>query len=982
MSLDVKKVSFTSSMLDSVKSKTFDASQSNSTSANQSNAAQIVPQAPQPPQIFAQVMPQQVITSPQMTPFVPNQMSVGYPNLPSAKPTPFEYIGAGLALVAAGLSTAALIRSGKSSKIANEQSSKLSKEIGTKLDTGLKDIQQETKTAIETIKSSVDGEASARQNLIEHYNGIIDGINKGLKEIKAAADDAVSVARAKTVAVIGKADFITHEVEVNGVKLNLASNMHGYGKYESELNEALRSEATKRMLGLTDRAKLTPPDMVTIRVPTSEFKGIASTGGMSVVPREVVANIGALINNKQPAKLIVDMPMYMGEIEHNLKSGTSTFTELRKIGNDTYQYLSNGSPITKTPLKHIGTMKLPVYTATNKTNEEVEMFVAKNMEQVVDFGLMRQYLKPADLKIIEKTIAKGKTYDNGILHVGVENIIDKQKNIIGSEIRAKIKFDTIFYKNDKFNMSGPSGVNGEINKNIYNNYTHNAGETERFTYFDKFFYEGLIKSHEFSQEQLGADIIIGNDWHTGGISAMMKLLTHAKKAAGDITDKTAEKLLNTPVFTILHNANESGTNFYQASELFNVLFGEHAAKIVPNAYMPSVEALKLPKEYELPAKCWNGLMHKDCMNPQTMVAAYSDVVIPVSGEYNKEIATKGVFGRSNFELFRLRNFISENLGDFGSKTKSMVGIANGCDRVNNTITEAKITQLADNLSIDRNKFRIYKEGDDVLEWHNHNKAAILEKVLADVANKKENPMRISAIDKTDLTGVDINTPIFSTAGRIVDQKGLDIFADSIVEFLKMNKFPDGNYPVFYAQGIGEQKYIDQILKVKEKVARSPELGGQAAANRIVFANLFSEKGRYDACKMMSDFTIMSSWFEPCGLVHKEIAANSGSVPIVNKVGGLVAGLRHKVNAIFSEFVPPVDGKESVLKTNSMNFASAMTEALHTYQDKKAFGKLIDASFKADHSWLIKDGPAQQYAQLLVDYKVLKPEVLNTFAPAV
>ena len=67
MSLDVKKVSFTSSMLDSVKSKTFDASQSNSTSANQSNAAQIVPQAPQPPQIFAQVMPQQVITSPQMT---------------------------------------------------------------------------------------------------------------------------------------------------------------------------------------------------------------------------------------------------------------------------------------------------------------------------------------------------------------------------------------------------------------------------------------------------------------------------------------------------------------------------------------------------------------------------------------------------------------------------------------------------------------------------------------------------------------------------------------------------------------------------------------------------------------------------------------------------------------------------------------------------------------------------------------------------
>lgn len=48
---------------------------------------------------------------------------------------------------------------------------------------------------------------------------------------------------------------------------------------------------------------------------------------------------------------------------------------------------------------------------------------------------------------------------------------------------------------------------------------------------------------------------------------------------------------------------------------------------------------------------------------------------------------------------------------------------------------------------------------------------------------------------------------------------------------------------------------------------------------------------------MSDFTVMSSWFEPCGLVHKEIAAFSGSIPIVNKVGGLTDGLTDGVNAI-------------------------------------------------------------------------------------
>ena len=44
---------------------------------------------------------------------------------------------------------------------------------------------------------------------------------------------------------------------------------------------------------------MTPPDEIMVRIPTSEFKNFTSTGGMSAVPREVLANLGGITNNKQ-----------------------------------------------------------------------------------------------------------------------------------------------------------------------------------------------------------------------------------------------------------------------------------------------------------------------------------------------------------------------------------------------------------------------------------------------------------------------------------------------------------------------------------------------------------------------------------------------------------------------------------------------------------------------------------------------------------
>lgn len=967
------------------------------------------------------------------------------------------YVTAGLALLSLGVSSANMLRN-RSSKNMTEAMSKMERQIADNISEKLDNLAQRTENSINNVENRIQKEVQDREGLGKWFDGIIKDVEKRVQGTESRLTEVSALAEEKVGNTVASSlNFLSKEVVVNGQKMKLATTLHGYGKYTGELETALRSEAAQRMLGLVDRSNMVPQDKITIRVPTAEFKGITSTGGMSIVPKEVMANLGAFINKKQDARLIVDMPMFLGEVEHNALSGKQTFYALEAIGNGKYNWVSKGTKagakdsVVIGNLEKIADTQIPIYDDASRTMQNVEVYMAKGLKQEVDYNLLRQYLQPESLQAYDSSIAmyreaQSKFFsDTAGLRNQVEEKVqpllsrlqdanlskeekasveaqikdiqkpleDLKKNFIqehgklwnegfieltadaDGHIKAKVSFDGVFYKNEKFDMKGPRFDGKDANKNIYNDKTINAGETERYTYFDKYFYEFLTKSKEQTNERLGADLIIGNDWHTGGISAMMRMLTKAREVVGDLTPKDAEKLRNTPVVTILHNARLAGSVWHSNEKLFNVLFGEHSATIVENAHMPDVykyaldaamkagldepaakaKAAQIAKDYGLPAKCWNSFMHGNSFNPQTMATAYSDVIIPVSDRYTEEIATQGVYGRENFELFRLRKYASDHAAEFKGQ-KTLVGITNGCDKVNNVLTEEGARLLEKQLNLPANSLKAYDGSENILNWHNHNKKVILDKVIADVKDPS-NPMKLEWPQMTDLTGVNENTMIVSTAGRIVDQKGLDIFAEAIEEFLRTHKITDGNYPVFYAQGVGDRKFIDAIMAIKDRVAKTPELGGEAAAKRIVFANLFSEPGRYDACKLMSDFSIMSSWFEPCGLVHKEIVAKSGAIPIVNETGGLTSGLTDGVDAIFSKFKPDEPSKEAVIGENKANFAQAMGRAFEVFNDKTRLSEMMNKSYNNDFSWLVKDGPMAQYVKLFVDLKVLKPEVLAT-----
>ena len=57
------------------------------------------------------------------------------------------------------------------------------------------------------------------------------------------------------------------------------------------------------------------------------------------------------------------------------------------------------------------------------------------------------------------------------------------------------------------------------------------------------------------------------------------------------------------------------------------------------------------------------------------------------------------------------------------------------------------------------------------------------------------------------------------AGRIVDQKGIDILTGGILEYYKNHEYDKENPPVFYLQGTGDKTFIEGFLNAKKEVAK-------------------------------------------------------------------------------------------------------------------------------------------------------------------
>lgn len=171
--------------------------------------------------------------------------------------------------------------------------------------------------------------------------------------------------------------------------------------------------------------------------------------------------------------------------------------------------------------------------------------------------------------------------------------------------------------------------------------------------------------------------------------------------------------------------------------------------------------------------------------------------------------------------------------------------------------------------------------DGVLRWKKERLVGILNGIDTREWDPAHDPLIPANYDARDLSGKmkcrqDLieaagfrganGSPIIGMVGRLVDQKGLDIFASAVPHLLDWNVR-------FVILGSGQEKYHQMLSDLSR--ARPDKF-----AVKLGFDNQLAHR-----IEAGSDFFLMPSRFEPCGL-NQMYSLRYGTIPIVRRVGGL------------------------------------------------------------------------------------------------
>lgn len=167
-------------------------------------------------------------------------------------------------------------------------------------------------------------------------------------------------------------------------------------------------------------------------------------------------------------------------------------------------------------------------------------------------------------------------------------------------------------------------------------------------------------------------------------------------------------------------------------------------------------------------------------------------------------------------------------------------------------------------------------------------------------------------------------PMIGIVTRIEDQKGFDLITQIFDELMKQNV-------QFVLLGKGNPKYEGIFRGFADKYK------GKVSAN-FRFDNILAKK-IYAA----SDFFLMPSKFEPCG-IGQLIALRYGSVPIVRETGGLVDTVRS-----YNDYTKEGNGF-SFRNYNAHDMLYTINRAISVYANRGEFRNLQRRGMQEDNSW--------------------------------
>ena len=725
------------------------------------------------------------------------------------------------------------------------------------------------------------------------------------------ATDMAQQARASAGNNLGRKYLNNH----NGISLltNNDSLSRNQQKYNAAISK-IKSAAPQRLFETPNVPLITNPNPSLWSI-TSEFAPIKE-GGLGSVPVEIKTNL---------AKLGVQMPTFIPMYQQNgVASLSGKGDEL------TYTYKKN-----KYSLEKVASYKVDVFKDGKSSVEDVEIFIGT----------------PQDAR--------------------------------------KKNQELIFVKNDNY-----------FNGTIYQT-TQKTEEPEKFAFFSKAVYEfAKAKFDENSVKGLNIhcreafdsiqqpDGLVLNDWQASPIAALARYKAPMENAYSQLSDEATQKLSDMRIITIGHNAmyqgstrnnNDDSQRYEATSNILNTLFDNYADDIVSNATSGAVESNPTDKGLKnldnvLLLNAHNKFEnHTNLLN---MGICLSDYFHPVSQNYAKELISD-----DHPELAgELRWALTQR-----DKAGSLVGIINGND-FNGLSIEARAGSIKSGTTVD---FRTYsKEStiDEIMLARTYNKEAFYNQFMLPFTHKNEkdnNDPQVNAVRKVSeklefvespkmktnapvLTSEELaKTPILSSAGRFVSQKGVDILADAISILYKNwdKDFPGKNKPIFYiggADGEGgvQRKHIENL---KEKGLK------QEDSDRVIFGHGFAPMS---AIMAGSDFFMLPSRFEPCGLTQGESFAVATPV-IASAVGGIVDTVNRdgKKNGVLTDKTKPLTAD---------GLYKAMKEGLTIYfENPTEYQNMVKDSLAEDFSWIQKGkkGPVFDYLEKIGVNTSTLPEVI-------
>ncbi len=188
------------------------------------------------------------------------------------------------------------------------------------------------------------------------------------------------------------------------------------------------------------------------------------------------------------------------------------------------------------------------------------------------------------------------------------------------------------------------------------------------------------------------------------------------------------------------------------------------------------------------------------------------------------------------------------------------------------------------------------------------------------------------------------TPLFGFVGRLDAQKGISAIFQSIPWFLERGV-------QLAVLGDGPDAFRNALSAIADRFPG--RVGGALEFNPTLAKRIYAG----------SDFLLMPSKFEPCGLAQM-IACRFGTIPVVSRTGGLADTIRDADETAdgngFSFPVPMTMDDGAWTPAAAHGLGQALSRAIACFADRSRFEALRRRAFASDFSWTRS---AETYAQV-------------------